>query len=216
MAPRARRDFSSTYRLLLFSRPRMERPAPRPRAAFPLAPAERFPASFENASSTRPAILSSAPSVLSRLPDFATSAPFVREERTDSNRRPPVYHLFSSGPLAPRSHGTPSEDSLPAARVVQRTSIARRSATNGTHRLSHGARVRAISTQPRGVLSLARTRLSSTTTSVGTFSMRNRSTRSGRSAMSILCSRKDAWFRRSCNTCARNPSTRRELPDVRE
>jgi hypothetical protein len=60
----------NAYRALLLNRPLADRPAPRPRAAFPFTPADRFPVSFEKASSTRPAILSSAPSALLRLADF--------------------------------------------------------------------------------------------------------------------------------------------------
>jgi hypothetical protein len=43
-----------------FARPFAVRPLPRARAAFPLAPAERLPVNFENASSIRPADLSKA------------------------------------------------------------------------------------------------------------------------------------------------------------
>ena len=50
------------YRFLPLSRPRMERPAPRPRAALPLAPADRLPVSLGKASRIRPAILSSVSS----------------------------------------------------------------------------------------------------------------------------------------------------------
>jgi hypothetical protein len=44
-----------------FARPLLFRIAPRPRAALPLAPAERLPVSFEKASMTLPAILSTVP-----------------------------------------------------------------------------------------------------------------------------------------------------------
>src|SRR5215211_3545822 len=57
--------------LLPLDRPVADRPAPRPRAALPLTPADRLPVSFENASSTRPASLSTAPSTLFRLADLA-------------------------------------------------------------------------------------------------------------------------------------------------
>jgi hypothetical protein len=60
-----------------FARPLVLRAAPRPRAALPLAPAERLPVSFEKASMTLPAILSTVPSALSRDPDFITSRPFA-------------------------------------------------------------------------------------------------------------------------------------------
>jgi hypothetical protein len=53
-----------------FARPFAVRPLPRARAAFPLAPVERLPVNFENASSIRPADLSTKPSALSRRPDF--------------------------------------------------------------------------------------------------------------------------------------------------
>jgi membrane protein len=46
------------------------RPRPRARAALPFPPVERLPVSFEKVSSTRPAILSSVPSVLSRREDL--------------------------------------------------------------------------------------------------------------------------------------------------
>jgi len=60
----------SGYLALLLDRPLPDRAAPRPRAALPLAPADRFPVSFENASRIRPAILSTAPSALSLLDDL--------------------------------------------------------------------------------------------------------------------------------------------------
>ena len=59
------------YFALDLDRPVAERAAPRPRAALPLAPADRFPVTFENTSRTRPAILSIAPSTLFRLADLA-------------------------------------------------------------------------------------------------------------------------------------------------
>jgi hypothetical protein len=74
---------SGSWRALLlyllvrrFARPFAVRPLPRARAAFPLAPAERLPVNLENASSIRPADLSTKPSALSRRPDFiAPSSP---------------------------------------------------------------------------------------------------------------------------------------------
>ena len=61
---------------LFFARPLVPRVAPRPRAVLPLAPAERFPVSFEKASMILPAILSTVPSALSRDPDFMACRPF--------------------------------------------------------------------------------------------------------------------------------------------
>jgi len=62
--------------LARFARPLVLRMAPRPRAALPLAPAERLPVSFANASITLPAILSRVPSALSRDLDFMDPGPF--------------------------------------------------------------------------------------------------------------------------------------------
>jgi hypothetical protein len=69
--------------LARFARPLVLRIAPRPRAALPLAPAERLPVSFANASMTLPAILSRVPSALFRDPDFMAPCPF----RCDSAAR---------------------------------------------------------------------------------------------------------------------------------
>jgi hypothetical protein len=75
-----------------FARPFAALPLPRARAAFPLAPAERLPVNLENASSIRPADLSTKPSALSRRPDFiALLSPsclelthlFPRDDRTN-------------------------------------------------------------------------------------------------------------------------------------
>lgn len=59
-----------------FARPLVLRAAPRPRAALPLAPAERLPVSLAKASMILPAILSTVPSALSRDADFIASRPF--------------------------------------------------------------------------------------------------------------------------------------------
>jgi hypothetical protein len=67
-----------------FARPLVLRVAPRPRAALPLAPAERLPVSFEKASMTLPAILSTVPSALSRDPDFITPVVSHADSLSDS------------------------------------------------------------------------------------------------------------------------------------
>jgi hypothetical protein len=82
------------YLAVLLTRPFADRAAPRPRAAFPLAPADLFPVSLENASRIRPATLSTAPSVFSRRPDLAIPrAPF--------RYTGPTFKAGSGGPPPP-------------------------------------------------------------------------------------------------------------------
>jgi len=61
------------FRLLL-----ADRACPRPRAALPFAAVDRLPVTFDHASSTRPATLSSVPSALFRRLDFAIRSSFLR------------------------------------------------------------------------------------------------------------------------------------------
>lgn len=79
-----------------------------------------------------------------------------------------------------------------------------------TYCLSHGSRTARIRSHPPGRSRRAFTRFPSTTNNVGGQAIFNRSTRSGRSCISILVTRNTSWSRRRCKTCARNPSTRRE------
>lgn len=69
-----------------FARPFAVRALPRMRAALPLAPAERRPVSFEKASRTRPAVLSTKPSPLSRDADFKSCSFRVVLEPTARSR----------------------------------------------------------------------------------------------------------------------------------
>ena len=61
-----------------FIRPFVDLAAPRPRAALPFALVERLPVSFPSSSATRPTSLSSLPSALLRLADFAILGSFSR------------------------------------------------------------------------------------------------------------------------------------------
>jgi hypothetical protein len=70
LLPYLPRRFARLFEVRCLARPFEVRQLPRARAALPLAPADRFPVSLENASRTRPANLWMVPSALSRDPDF--------------------------------------------------------------------------------------------------------------------------------------------------